>query len=74
MIHEGIKKNYETAWLRKETQMKNKRSYASLKEIQSESPETCEPMAFQYNIVAEKIEFKFKIELGRPVEFYRVLY
>lgn len=54
--------------------MKNKISYAALKEIQSESPETCERMAIQYNIVAQKIEFKFKIEPGRPVEFYRVLY
>lgn len=64
----------KTAWLRKETQMKNKISYAALKEIQSECPEMCERMAIQYNIVAEKIEFKFKIEPGRPVEFYRVLY
>lgn len=54
--------------------MKNKRSYAAFKEIQLESPETCEPMAIQNNIVAEKNEFKFQIEPGRPVEFYRVLY
>lgn len=54
--------------------MKDKISYSALKEIQSESPETCERMAIQYNIVAEKIEFKFKIEPGRPVGIYRVLY